>query len=645
LGAPITPAWQEFPTDVHPPVSTPDLARFGIGPNLFARPSRLVVVVAGLLAARLAAAQTVDVWLTTGDRRAQLEPQSPVQFSASAASDNPVVVDETQPGQVIEGFGAAFTESSAYLLNEVAPPAVRTAVMTDLFTRAGRGIGLSFVRNPMGACDYARTYYSFDDQPAGKTDPTLAGFSIARDQLDVIPLVKLARQLNPGLTLMATPWSPPGWMKTSDSLLKGTLRPDMHRVFANYLVRYLQAYADNGLPIQYVSLQNEPLFEPKDYPGMLMDAATQTALLRDHVVPALVASQLPTRVMVYDHNWDRTDYSDQVLAALPPAVAERVAGVAWHGYGGSPGVMTTVAGKHLAFGNYQTEHSGGAWVHDQFRSDFEDIIHAMRNSSRTYLKWNLALDQRGGPVSGGGKTSTPLITIDSATGAATYGIEYFTLGHFSKFVQPGARRVFSTNGVGVLTAAFVNADGSTVLVAFNEAAGARTLQVVWGGRQFGYTLPPAGAATFVWSGRQSGGYSLDATNAIQASSFNAIAGLETELTRDATGTLAVGHSGSGRFALYRNVNFGRGVDTVSVRFAAAGHAGRLEFRLDGPGGDRIGIVEVEASEGRPAWQTATARVAGVRGIHDLCLVFSGSAENIADLNWFKFGTLPATASK
>src|ERR1044071_3935657 len=146
-----------------------------------------------------ARAQTVSVWLTTDNQRTKMQQQPSVSFTTGGAAANPLVVDETQAYQQVEGFGASFTDSAAYLLNRVATPANRAAAMNNLFTRAGSGIGVSFVRNPMGASDLARSHYSYDDLPAGQTDPGLLNFSVAHDQQDIIPLLQQARQLNPHL--------------------------------------------------------------------------------------------------------------------------------------------------------------------------------------------------------------------------------------------------------------------------------------------------------------------------------------------------------------------------------------------------------------------------------------------------------------
>ena len=194
----------------------------------------IITFLLGIVCAGLASGQTVNVWLTTDNQSQKMQPQASVTFTTGGGGTNPVIVDETQTYQQIEGFGASFTDSAAYLLNQVATPSARTAAMNDLFTRTGGGIGVSLVRNPMGASDLARFHYSYDDLPPGQTDPALTFFSIAHDQADIIPLIQQARQLNPQLRIMATPWSPPGWMKSSGSLIGGALLPSMYTPFANY---------------------------------------------------------------------------------------------------------------------------------------------------------------------------------------------------------------------------------------------------------------------------------------------------------------------------------------------------------------------------------------------------------------------------
>ena len=412
-------------------------------------PITLLLFVTGWLAAVPAAAQQVSVWLTTGDQRSRLEAQPEIAFGpAASTADNPIVIDEARTYQTIEGFGASFTDSSAYLLNQVASPAARAEAMRRLFTREGDGIGLSFIRNPMGASDLARTHYSYDDLPAGQTDPSLEHFSIAHDEQDIIPLVLEARRLNPQMKIMATPWSPPGWMKSSGAMIGGTLLPSMYDAFANYLVKYIQAYAKAGIPIDYVSLQNEPLYRADGLPRHVdgrPDATRRPARSRAAGVPPQPDLDPPARLRPQlGSSGSPGDGVERSGLNASPIVA----GTAWHGYGGTPGVMLTTAERFPEKGQYQTEHSGGTWVTDQVREDFVEIVHVLRSGGRAFVKWGLALDQNRGPHAGGCGTCTPLVTVNTS-GAVSYPIDFYTLGHFSRFVLPGAHRVYSSNGTGI----------------------------------------------------------------------------------------------------------------------------------------------------------------------------------------------------
>jgi len=595
---------------------------------------RLILVVSGWLAAVPASAQQVSVWLTTDDQHSKLETQPAIAFASPTAADNPIVVDESRTYQTIEGFGASFTDSSAYLLNRVASPAVRADAMKRLFTREGDGIGLSFIRNPMGASDLARTHYSYDDLPAGQTDPSLEHFSIAHDEQDVIPLVLEARRLNPAMKIMATPWSPPGWMKSSGSMIGGTLLPSMYDAFAAYFVKYIQAYARAGIPIDYVSLQNEPLYVPADYPGMSMDGPTQLVVLRDHVLPAFLSNQIAARVLVYDHNWDRPDHPETVLSDLAIAASPMVAGTAWHGYDGTPGVMLATGERFPDKGQYQTEHSGGTWVTDQVREDFAEIIHVLRSGGRAFVKWGLALDQNRGPHAGGCGTCTPLVTVNTS-GAISFPIDFYTLGQFSKFILPGARRIYSSNATGILTAAFVNPDGSKALVAVNDTKAAVTFEVRWGDKAFSSTLPGYGGATFTWSGAARGTPTIDVTRAIRASSFTASKGVQTETTTDTDAGLDIGFADAGDSLTYEHLDFGHGVTSVEARVASAGSGGTIEVHLDGADGPLLGTVTVPVTGGWQHWTTVSGAISGANGEHSLVLVFRGG-QSVGNLNWFRF---------
>jgi glucosylceramidase len=585
----------------------------------------------------------VSVVLSTNDGKNLMTPQPSVNFTATlpAASANIVTVDEAQTYQTVDGFGASMTDSAAYLLHDVVPSPNLSAVMSDLFTRNGNGIGISFIRNPMGASDIARSVYSFDDLANGQTDPTLAKFSIAHDQNDVVPLLQQAKQLNPKLKIMANPWSPPGWMKDSGSMITGSLITSStnQTAFANYFVKYIQDYAAAGIPIDYISLQNEPLYIPPAYPGMGMNAATQTSVLRDYVLPALTSANLTTQVLVYDHNWDGLSYPETVLSDPIILASPLVAGTAWHGYGGTPGAQQTVQNMFPTKGQWETEHSGGTWVSpNQFTTDFVEITQVMRNASKAFVKWSLVLDETLGPnltenaALGGCNTCTPLITVNSKTGAVTKDIEYYTIGHYSKYVLPGAQRIFSSNTNGVVSVAFMNPDGSKALIAFNNTASSNAFSVQWGTQAFPYTLPAYAAATFTWSGAQSGTPTIPAKSQIQASSYSTENGVATENTSDTTSGYDLGYLTSGATVVYQNVDFGSGVTQVNVRSASQGTGATATFYLDKPGGSPIATITLPVTGGWQAWQTVSTSVSGASGVHALYVVFTSGS----NVNWYQF---------
>lgn len=389
-----------------------------------------------------------------------------------------VTLDFSERGQTMDGFGASFTDSAAYLIHQVLDEQIREDLMVKLFD-AEKGIGLSVLRNPMGASDYARSIYSYDDLPEGDSDPQLVRFSIAHDEADVIPLTQKALELNPDLKLMASPWSAPGWMKTSGSMLGGRLKPEYREAFANYFVRYIQAYAAHGLPIYAVTPQNEALYEPLHYPSMLMPADEQTVLIRDYLKPAFERAGISTKILCYDHNWDRPDYPLEVLEGAGDAVD----GVAWHWYGGHASaqfdVLKAAPGKEVHF----TEGSGGEWI-PPFEQAFSNVLRTgidiLRHNSQSFVLWNMALDEHNGPtVPGFGRsTCRGIVQVNQATGELTYTLDYYALAHFSKVIRPGAVRIGSScPAEEIRSVAFENRDGSIAVVLFNDGEQSRQISL------------------------------------------------------------------------------------------------------------------------------------------------------------------------
>jgi glucosylceramidase len=322
-----------------------------------------------------------------------------------------------------------------------------------------------------------------------------------------------------------------------------------------------------------------------------------------------------------------------------------MAGTAWHGYGGAPGAQQLLQNQFPALGNWETEHSGGLWqvAPDQFNVDILEITQVLRNSGKSFVKWSLALNQNLGPNLtqnaglGGCNDCTPIVTVNSTTGAVTKDIEFYTLGHYSKYVLPGAVRVYSSNTPAIASVAFQNADGSMALIASNATASSQTFTVQWGTQSFPYTLPATSIATFTWTGAETNSTPpVKATAQIQGSSFSGESGLETEQTADSTGEYDLGYLSPGSFAVYENVDFGASVSNVSVRTASAGNGGTATFYLDNVTGTPIATVNLPVTNGWQTWTTVSAPVTGATGVHTLYVVFNGPTLSISNVNWFQF---------
>ena len=445
-----------------------------------------------------------QVWLTTPTASKLLSREPDVRFDSGAPPSTMlrVTVDDATRYQDMVGFGAAITDASAWLIQNKLTPAQREALLQELFGPSP-GLGLSFTRLTMGASDFSLHQYSYDDMPAGQTDSSLAHFSIDSNRADVLPVVQRALAINPQLKIMASPWSPPGWMKTTGSLIQGTLRPAAYGPLAEYFRRYIEAYRAEGVPIYAITVQNEPHYEPPTYPGMRLEPPARAQFVGQYLGPLLARSGIQTIILDWDHNWDEYQSPLQVLA--DSAAPRYIAGVAWHCYGGDVSAQTLVHDAHPEKDTYFTECSGGEWA-PNFADNLKWFVSTlMIGSTRGWAKgvilWNLALDENHGPHTGGCGDCRGVVTIASSSGAVTRNVEYYALGHASRFTRPGAHRIASTTGIaGIETVAFQNAgDGSKVLLAVNTATAPQTFAVRWAGKWFRYTLAAGAVVTFFWS--------------------------------------------------------------------------------------------------------------------------------------------------
>jgi glucosylceramidase len=475
--------------------------------------SASVVVSAAVLIAPAAHAanETVNVYLTTtsdsGGRTVTrgLQQQAPVVFvSGSGGSANQTItVNENTTYQQFEGAGASITDTAAFNLrgSGALSAATQNDVMTKLFSPTA-GIGVSAIRNVIGSSDLAQNNFSYDTTCCDLND-----FSLARDA-DVMALTKQAVGLNPAGFVMASPWSAPPWMKDNNAYSQGYLQAQYYKTYAQYFVRYIQGYQSQGVPIRYVTSQNEPGCCP-GYPSMQWPVSGLQSFAKNDLMPALQAAGLTTKLLIGDWNFDTYD---QWVAPLMNDAAIRnhpnFGGVAWHDYGGNPSTATAVHNQFPQVNAYMTEHSGGTWVTDQHAEDMGDLVEYFRNWGRAWTKWSLAVDQNMGPHNGGCGTCTGLVTVhrgDSRSGQVDYTIEYYTMGHLTKFVRPGAVRIDSSANGTVPNVAFRNGDGSKALIAYNTSGSTQSVKVNWGGQSFVYSLPARTSATFTWSGSQSGG--------------------------------------------------------------------------------------------------------------------------------------------
>jgi glucosylceramidase len=442
----------------------------------------------------------IEVYESSEELRESIQEKPALQFGSTRSPALTIAVDDSRKYQQMDGFGASLTDSSAWLLWHKLTAQQRKEALEKLFSRS-KGIGLSVLRQPMGASDFAIEDYSYDDVPSGESDPELKKFSIDHDRAYIIPILRDALAINPKLKIIASPWSPPGWMKTSDSMIRGALLPSAYGPLAKYFVKFIQAYEAAGIPIFAVTMQNEPLNIPNDYPGLGMTAGEQIVFLRDHMGSAFHDAGLKTKIMVFDHNWDLIDFPIKVLSDSKAAAA--AAGTAIHCYGGS---VTAQSELHTRFPDkdiWLTECSGGEWQKGKLlEQQARLIIGATRNWAKSVVLWNLALNQDHKPYLGGCTACRGVITINDSVSPSQVieTVDFTALAHASKFVEPGAFRIDSNSfGEGSIEdVAFRNPDGSIVLLVLNSAGTPTEFNIEWDGKYTSYKLGSASVATFVW---------------------------------------------------------------------------------------------------------------------------------------------------
>ena len=425
-------------------------------------------------------------------------------FGAGGTIANSVIaVDSAKLYQTIDGFGASYSDSSAWLIWNKLNPTQQTTLMGQLFSTKD-GIGLSFLRQPMGATDFSASgNYSYDDLPAGQTDPNLNNFSVAHDSAYIIPLLQRALAINPRIKVVALPWSPPAWMKTTGTMNGGNIDPRYYSSLSQYFVKFVEAYKQAGIPVYAVSAQNEPLYSTTAYPTVYLASEDEARFIADFLSPALTQSNLPNvKIFGYEHNWDNTGYATSLLGS---SAGTLIAGTSFHCYAGDPSAQTAVKNDAPTKDIWFTECSGitsTTFANDLVWNSEHLLIGATRNWARSISLWNLALDQDSGPRNGSCANCRGVVTIDDSVSPAkvSLNVEYYILGHVSKFVTPGAHRIDSnTFGAGnIEDVAFQNPDSSIVVLVLNSAAVQHSFSIRYKGNAFSYSLPAGALATFVW---------------------------------------------------------------------------------------------------------------------------------------------------
>ncbi|WP_020606264.1 glycoside hydrolase family 30 protein [Spirosoma spitsbergense] len=440
--------------------------------------------------------ERIDYWLTDPARSILFVQQPSLSFGGLAEQGPVIHVDASQTYQPIDGFGYTLTGGSATLIHQMAAPD-RTKLLQELFSTSGKGIGVSYLRVSIGASDLDERVFSYDDLSDGQTDPALAKFSLAPDRAHLIPVLKEILAINPTLKILGSPWSPPVWMKTNGNSKGGSLKLAYYDAYARYFVKYIQGMAREGIRIDAITIQNEPL-HPGNNPSLLMLPAEQALFIKKSLGPAFKAAKLKTKIILYDHNADRPDYPITVLN--DPETRQYVDGSAFHLYAGPISALSEVHTAYPDKNIYFTEQWIGA--PGNMKGDLvwhvrELIIGATRNWSRNVLQWNLAADPNQNPHTPGGcDKCLGALTISGNT--VTRNPAYYNVAVASKFVRPGSVRIASDEPKNLPNVAFKTPDGYLVLIVLNDSKSSLRFSIDSKGKQLSATLAGGAVGTYVW---------------------------------------------------------------------------------------------------------------------------------------------------
>jgi glucosylceramidase len=435
----------------------------------------------------------ITVRVTDEKRRFESAPSLAWRQNSGKPAAEIIALSPEKRFQEILGFGAAFTDAACYMFSQLSANS-RESLFHELFHPSE--LGLNVCRTCIGASDYSTEAYSFDE---GEPDPDLKRFSIEHDRAYILPSLRQARQSNPDLFLLATPWSPPGWMKAGGSMLGGSMRKKYFESYAQYFLKFLQAYATESVSIQALTTQNEvDTDQDGRMPACLWGQEYEMEFVTGHLGPALRAHGTPAKIWLLDHNYNL--WGRAICELDDPEVRKYANAIAWHGYAGDVSMVSRVHDAHPDASMHWTE-GGPDYTSPDYATDWAKWGHtftgALRNWCQSITGWNLALDEQGrpniGPFPCGG-----LVTIHSETKEITRSGQYWAFAHFSRLIRRGAHR-FESQGMleNVEHVACENLDAQKVLVLTNTAA-PRPVALQMGTMTAELTLPGNSVTSLAW---------------------------------------------------------------------------------------------------------------------------------------------------
>ena len=440
----------------------------------------------------------IDFWLTKPDESVKLQKQSTIlAFGTTVNQYANIEVDENAVFQTVDGFGYTLTGGSAEVINSL-NASTKAALLQELFGSADGSIGISYLRLSIGASDLNASPFTYDDMPAGQTDINLSNFSLAPDMTGVIALLKEILAINPNIKILACPWSAPVWMKDNNNFVGGSLQTQYYSVYAQYFVKYVQQMKAQGITIDAITPQNEPLHGGNN-PSMVMQAAQQASFIKSYLGPAFLAANLPVKIIIYDHNCDNTDYPVSILNDA--AAKAFINGAAFHLYAGDISALSAVHAAHSDKAVYFTEQytpSNGSFSGDLKWHLKNVVIGSMRNWSRNALEWNLASNGAFQPHTPGGCTVCKGALTVETNSSFIRNVGYYIIAHAAKFVAPNSTRIGSNIAGNLNNVAFKTPDGKKVLIVENDGGASEIFNIKYNGKWAVVSLDAGAVGTFVW---------------------------------------------------------------------------------------------------------------------------------------------------